>query len=44
MPYRPARNVASSSTLTAERDEALVVDELELAARSHSARRDPSWR
>jgi hypothetical protein len=33
-----------AATLAAERNEALVVDELELAAMSHSARRDPSWR
>jgi MGT family glycosyltransferase len=31
-------------TLAAERDEALVVDELERAAVSHPARPDPSWR
>ena len=41
--YRAAaRRVAA--TLAAERDEALVVDELERAAVSHPARRDPSWR
>jgi hypothetical protein len=38
-----------AATLAAERNEALVVDELELAAQentalSHPARRDPSWR
>jgi hypothetical protein len=33
-----------AATLAAERDEGLVVDELERAALSHPARRDPSWR
>jgi UDP:flavonoid glycosyltransferase YjiC (YdhE family) len=37
-----ARRMAA--TLAAERDEDLVVDELERAAMSHPARRDPSWR
>jgi hypothetical protein len=37
-----ARRMAA--TLAAERDEGLVVDELERAAMSHPARRDPSWR
>jgi UDP:flavonoid glycosyltransferase YjiC (YdhE family) len=41
--YRAAAR-RMAATLAAERNEALVVDELELAAQSHSARRDPSWR
>jgi UDP:flavonoid glycosyltransferase YjiC (YdhE family) len=46
--YRAAAR-RMAATLAAERDEALVVDELELAAQentalSHPARRDPSWR
>ena len=41
--YRAAAE-SMAATLAAERNEALVVDELERAALSHSARRDPSWR
>ena len=37
-----ARRMAA--TLAAERDEGIVVDELERAAMSHPARPDPSWR
>jgi hypothetical protein len=33
-----------AATLAAERDEGLVVDELERAVMSHSLPRDPSWR
>jgi MGT family glycosyltransferase len=41
--YRAAAR-RMAATLAAERDEGLVVDELERAALSHPARRDPSWR
>lgn len=41
--YRVAAQ-SMAATLAAERSESLVVDELELAAMSHSATRDPSWR
>ena len=41
--YRAAAR-RMAATLAAERNEALVVDELELVAMSHPARRDPSWR
>jgi len=41
--YRAAAR-RMAATLAAERDEALVIDELERAAMSHSFPRDPSWR
>src|SRR5206468_364973 len=41
--YRAAAR-RMAATLAAERNDALVVDELELAAMSHSLPRDPSWR